>query len=56
MIDFSTSSRRVLTHSIGQQWTVSRVLFCKGLSPSTVRIIHLGDTLPCRSSALTRIP
>ena len=34
MIDFSTSSRRVLTNNVGQQWTVSRVLFCFGLSPA----------------------
>ena len=54
MVDFSTSSRRVLDRKIGQQWTVSRVLFQRGVSPSLVRIIHLGDALPRRSSALTR--
>ena len=40
----------------GPKWTVSRVLFRKGLSPDAARIIHLGDTLPCRSSTLTRVP
>ncbi len=54
MVDFSTSSRRVLDRKLGQQWTVSRVLFRRGVPPSSMRIIHLGDALPRRSSALTR--
>ena len=36
------------------KWTVSRVLFRRAVAPSPVRIIHLGDALPRRSSALTR--
>ena len=38
------------------KWTISRVLFRERLSPLPVRIIHLGDVLPRRSSALTRVP
>ncbi len=40
--------------SFDQQWTVSRVLFRRAVALSPVRIIHLGDALPRRSSALTR--
>ncbi len=54
VVDFSTSSRRVLNRRNGQQWTVSRVLFRCAVARAPARIIHLGDTLLCRSSALTR--
>jgi hypothetical protein len=37
-----------------QQWTVSRVLFRRAVARPPVRIIHLGDALPRRSSTLTR--
>ncbi len=36
------------------EWTVSRVLFRSRVAPGPVKIIHLGDALPRRSSALTR--
>ena len=36
------------------QWTVSRVLSPLRVTPGRARIIHLGDTLLRRSSALTR--
>ena len=36
------------------KWTVSRVLSRRAVAPSPARIIHLGDALPRRSSALTR--
>jgi len=35
-------------------WAVSRVLFRSAVTPAPARIIHLGDALPRRSSALTR--
>ncbi len=51
---FRPSSRRVPSRRNGQQWTVSRVLFRCAVARAPARIIHLGDTLLCRSSALTR--
>ena len=36
------------------EWTVSRVLFRARVAPGPAKIIHLGDALPRRSSALTR--
>ncbi len=40
--------------SRSRRWTVSRVLFRRAVAPSPARIIHLGDALLRRSSALTR--
>ena len=37
-------------------WTVSRVLFPTRVAPRRAKAIHLGDALPRRSSALTRMP
>ena len=56
MVKSLTSSRRVRTDNRWPKWTVSRVLSRKRLSPFAVRIIHLGDTLPCRSSTLPGYP
>ncbi len=39
-----------------QQWTVSRVLFPPRVPPRQAKAIRLGDALPRRSSALTRMP
>ena len=47
-------AQRRLWGGCGRRWTVSRVLFRRGVTPAPVRIIHLGDALLRRSSALTR--
>ncbi len=51
---FRLSFRRVPNPRTGQQWTVSRVLFRRAVARAPARIIHLGDALLRRSSALTR--